>query len=174
MTPENPPDARMVEAAAITVAVVTGACAGAEFESVIDADVRIAGDGATFSSAGVRDPVGCARRLTRLLGEARAKELMLGGRTVSAADGLRLGLVTRVVPTPEIGEAVRALEAGLRALPPLALRAVRDAVRATRDLTPRDALALEHEHFRRLIATRDHKAAVAAFLGGREPAFTGQ
>jgi enoyl-CoA hydratase/carnithine racemase len=174
MTPETSPDVWMVEAAAITLAVVTGACAGTEFESVIDADVRIAGDGATFSSVGVRDPVGCARRLTRLLGEARAKELMLGGRTVSAANGLRLGLVTRVVPAPEIGEAVRTLEAGLRALPPLALRAVRDAVRATRNLTPRDALALEHEHFRRLIATRDHKAAVAAFLGGREPAFTGE
>jgi len=174
MTPEKSPDVRMVAAATITVAVVTGACAGADFESVIDADVRIAAGGATFSPAGVRDPVGCARRLTRLLGEARAKEIMLGGRTVSAADALRLGLVTRVVPAPEIGEAVSALEAGLRALPPLALRAVRDAVHATRDLTPREALALEHEHFRRLIATRDHKAAVAAFFGGREPTFTGQ
>jgi len=174
MTSDKSTGVRMVQAAAITVAVVTGTCAGDEFESVIDADLRIAADGATFSSAGVRDPIGCARRLTRLLGEARAKELMLGGRTVSAGDGLRLGLVTRVVPAPEIDEVVRALEDGLRALPPLALCAIRGAVRAARELTPRDALALEHEHFRRLIATRDHKAAVAAFFGGREPAFIGQ
>jgi enoyl-CoA hydratase len=165
---------QIVEGAGITVAVVTGACTGADFESALGADLRIAGADATFSSADVGDPVACARRLTQLLGEARAKEIVLGGRTVSAADALRLGLVTRVVPAAQLGEAARALAQGLRALPPLALRAVRDAVRATRELTPRDALALEHEHFRRLIATQDHKAAVAAFFARREPAFTGE
>jgi enoyl-CoA hydratase/carnithine racemase len=174
MTPETSPAVRIAEAAGMMIAAVTGACAGAEFESVIDADLRMAGDGATFSSTGVRDPVACARRLTRLLGEARAKEIMLGGRTVSAADALRLGLVTRIVPSPAIADAVRALEDGLRTLPPLALRAVRDAVRAARDLTPADALALEHQQFCRLIATHDHKAAVAAFFARREPAFTGE
>jgi enoyl-CoA hydratase len=73
-----------------------------------------------------------------------------------------------------VGETSRAVIAQLRALPPLALRAVRDAVRAARDLTPDAALTLEHRHFRRLIATQDHKAAVAAFFERREPAFTGE
>lgn len=174
MTPEHSWDVRLIEAAEIEVAVVTGACTGAAFESVIDADLRLAGDAATFSCAGVRDPIGCARRLTRLLGEARAKEIMLGERTFGAADALRLGLVTRVVPSSAIADAVRSLEDGLRALPPLALRAVRDAVRASRDLTPADALTLEHQEFRRLIASADHKAAVAAFFARREPSFTGE
>ena len=174
MASETSPDVQIVDAVGVTIAVVIGACAGAELESILEADLRIAGDAATFSSEGVRDPIRCAGRLTRLLGEARAKEIMLGGRTASAADALRLGLVTRVMPAPAITDAVRALCDGLRALPPLALRAVRETVRAARDLTPAEALALEHENFRRLIGTQDHKAAVAAFFARREPAFTGQ
>jgi enoyl-CoA hydratase len=170
----TPAGMRRVDAVGITVAVVAGTCAGADFESALAADLRIAGTHASFSSADVADPVACARRLTRLLGEARAKEIVLGGRTLSADAALRLGLVTRVVPAAEIEETARALQECLRALPPLALRAVRDAVRASRELPPRDALALEHQHFRRLIATRDHQAAVAAFLARREPAFTGE
>ena len=174
MAPETSPNVRIIDAAGVTIALVTGACAGAELESILEADLRIAGDTATFSCARVRDPIRCAGHLTRLLGEARAKEIMLGGRTASAADALRLGLVTRVVSTPAIAETARVLEDALRVLPPLALRAVRDTVRAARNLTPDDALALEHENFRRLIGTQDHKAAVAAFFARREPTFTGQ
>jgi enoyl-CoA hydratase/carnithine racemase len=162
------------EPAGIRVALVAGRCAGGDFERLLGTDLRIAGDGATFSAASVADPIACAMRLTRLVGEAAAKELVLAGRTADAANALRLGLVTRVVPGTALGQAARELEDRLRALPPLALTAVRDAVRAARNLTPREALSLEHEHFRRLIATQDHKAAVAAFLARREPAFTGQ
>jgi enoyl-CoA hydratase/carnithine racemase len=163
-----------IEAAGVTIAVANGACAGADFARTLDADIRIAGDAATFSAADVPDPVACATRLTRLLGEARAKELMLGARTIDAASALRLGLVTRVVPAPTLGDTVRQLLDQLHALPPLAVRAVRDAVRATRELTPSEALALEHQHFCRLIATDDHRAAVAAFFARSQPAFTGQ
>src|SRR5262245_24776052 len=174
MTASGVERVRIVEMSAITVAIVAGCCTGADFETVLDADLRIAGDGATFSAAGVADPVACAQRLTRLLGEARAKEIILGPCPVGAAAALRLGLVTRVVPAAALDETARALEDRLRSLPPLALQAVRDAVRAGRELTPRDALALEHEHFRRLVTTQDHKAAVAAFFERREPAFTGK
>ena len=157
----------IVEAAGISLAVVAGACVGADFERVLEVDLRIAGDGARFSTAGVADPVACGVRLARLLGEARAKELILAGRTVDAANALRLGLVTRVVPGAALGDTAMALAEQLRALPPLALAAVRD-------LTPEAALTLEHRHFRRLIATQDHRAAVAAFFARREPAFTGE
>ena len=65
----------IVEAAGISLAVVAGACVGADFERALEVDLRIAGDGARFSTAGVADPVVCGVRLARLLGEARAKEL---------------------------------------------------------------------------------------------------
>ena len=164
----------IVELAGISVALVAGECAGADFERLLDTDLRIAGDGATFSVADVADPIACAVRLTRALGEAAAKELMLAGRPADAPNALRLGLVTRVVQGTALGEAARELGERLRALPPLALTAVRDAVRAARELTPREALKVEHEHFRRLIATQDHKTAVAAFFARRPPAFSGQ
>jgi enoyl-CoA hydratase len=164
----------IVETAGVRLALVAGRCAGGDFARLLDADIRLAGDGATFSADGVPDPVACGVRLARLIGEARAKELILAARTADAAAALRLGLVTRVVPGAALGDTAHALAETLRALPPLALAAVRDAVRAARDLTPDAALRLEHEHFRRLIATSDHKAAVAAFFARREAAFTGE
>src|SRR5690242_14665901 len=112
---------QIVEAAGITVAVVAGACAGSDVERLLEADIRIAGDGATFSVSDVRDPVACAVRLTRLLGEAAAKELMLAARTLDAAAALRVGLVTRVVPGGRLGDEAATLLQRLRALPPLAL-----------------------------------------------------
>jgi 2-(1,2-epoxy-1,2-dihydrophenyl)acetyl-CoA isomerase len=165
---------RVLESAGVTVAVVDAWCAGPDFERALEADLRVAGDTATFTADGVADPATCGRRLARLLGEARAKEILLGMRPFDAAAALRLGVVTRVVPAAALAETARALGERLAALPPLALPAVRQAIRAARELTPDAALALEHEHFRRLICTRDHRAAVEAFLERRPAVFTGQ
>lgn len=165
---------QLIEAAGVTIAAIAGHCTGADFEQVLAADIRIAGDGASFSALDVADGEACARRLARLLGEAGAKAILLAGRTLDAEAALRLRLVSRVVPGAALGETALAVAETLRALPPLGLSAVREAVRAGRDLTPREALAVEHAQFRRLVATRDHKAAVAAFLDRRAPAFTGE
>jgi enoyl-CoA hydratase len=165
---------RLLESAGVAIAVIEGPCAGADLERALHADIRVAADSATFTADGVTDIAACGRRLARLLGEARAKEILLGLRTFDAASALRLGLVTRVVPAPDLAETVHALADTLAALPPLALPAIREAVRAARELTPEAALALEHAHFRRLIATRDHKAAVEAFFERRPAVFTGE
>lgn len=165
---------RRLESAGVVIAVIDGPCAGAELERALEADIRVAADSATFSADGVTDAAACGRRLARLLGEARAKEIVLGMRTFDAAAALRLGLVTRVVPATALAETARTLCETLAALPPLALPAIREAVRAARDLTPEAALALEHAHFRRLLATRDHKAAVEAFFERRPAVFTGE
>jgi len=163
-----------LESAGIVIAAVDGRCAGPDFERALEADIRLAADAATFSAEGVADVAACARRLARLLGEARAKEIVLGGRTFDAATALRLGVVTRVVPAAALTAAARGLADRLAGLPPLGVAAVRDAVRAARGLTPDAALALEHAHFRRLVATRDHRRAVEAFFERRTPVFTGE
>jgi enoyl-CoA hydratase/carnithine racemase len=165
---------RRLESAGVVIAVIDGPCAGADLERALDADIRLAADTASFTADGVADVAACGRRLARLLGEAGAKEIVLGMRMFDAATALRLGLVTRVVPAAALAEAGRALAEGLAALPPLALPAIREAVRAARDLTPDAALALEHAHFRRLSATADHKAAVEAFFERRTAVFTGE
>lgn len=165
---------RRLESAGVVIAVIDARCAGADLERALDADIRVAADSASFCADGVADVAACGRRLARLLGEARAKEIVLGMRVFDAATALRLGLVTRVVPAAALAETARALAETLAARPPLALPAIREAVRAARDLMPDAALALEHAHFRRLIATRDHKAAVEAFFERRTAVFTGE
>jgi len=165
---------REMTSAGMVIAVIDGPCEGADFERALDADIRVAADSATLSADGVADVAACATRLAQLLGEARAKEIVLGMRTFDAANALRLGLVTRVVPAAALADTARALADTLAALPPLALPAIRESVRAARRLTPDAALALEHRHFRRLLTTRDHKAAVAAFFERRPATFTGE
>ena len=165
---------REIASAGVVIAVIDGPCAGAELERALHADIRVAADSATFSADGANDVAACAGRLAQLLGEARAKEIVLGMRTFDAANALRLGLVTRVVPAAALAEAARALADTLAALPPLALPAIRESVRAARQLTPDAALALEHRHFCRLLTTRDHKAAIAAFFERRPAVFTGE
>ncbi len=165
---------RRLESAGVVIVAIDASCTGVDFERALEADLRVAADTASFSADGVSDVAACGRRLTRLLGEARAKEIVLGMRTFDAATALRLGIVTRVVPASELAAMVTALAERVAALPPLALCAIREAVRATRDLTPGAALALEHALFRRLIATRDHKAAVEAFFERRRAVFTGE
>jgi len=71
---------RRLESAGIVIAAVDGLCAGPDFERAVEADIRIAAGTATFSADGVADVAACGRRLARLLGEARAKEIVLGAR----------------------------------------------------------------------------------------------
>ena len=153
------------------IAAITGACAGLAFELALACDVRMAADDATVTA----DPaaLAAAARLTRLVGEARAKDLVLTGRAVGAADALRLGVVTRVVPAAALAGAAHAAAELIASRAPLAARAVKQALGRARDLAPAEALALEHEHFERLITSRDHREALAAFFARRPPVFTG-
>ncbi|MBI4268712.1 MAG: enoyl-CoA hydratase [Candidatus Rokubacteria bacterium] len=157
-----------------SVAAIAGHCVGPAFELALACDLRLAADSAIVSADGVVDVTGCARRLARLLGEARAKDLLLTGRAVGAAEALRLGVVTRVVPAAGLDAAARAAAELIGAGAPLAVRAARHAIARVRDLTPAQALAEEHDHVRRLIQTRDHTTAVAAFLAHRPATFTGE
>jgi enoyl-CoA hydratase len=156
------------------IAVIDGLCAGADFERALECDVRMAAVSARLSADGAREPEACAARLACLLGEARAKDIVLTGRTFDGREALRLGVVTRVVEDGALAVEAQALADLVASRPPLAVRAVKSAVEQTRALTLAEALALEHDHFCRLIGSRDHKAAVEAFLEHRTPAFTGQ
>lgn len=153
------------------VAAIAGACAGLALELALACDVRIAADDATVTA----DPgaLAAAVRLTRLVGEARAKDLVLTGRRVGAADALRLGIVTRVVGAGALEAEARATAETIASRAPLATRAVKQALARARDLAPADALALEHEHLARLVTSRDHREALEAFFARRPPVFTG-
>lgn len=161
-----------MEAGGATVAALSGACDGADLERALACDVRLAADTATLSGDTLTDDA--AIRLARLLGEARAKDVVLTGRRFDAREALRLGVVTRVVTAARLRDEARATVALIASRPPLAVRAVKEAVERACDLTPAQALALEHESFRRLLDTADHREAVDAFFAKRRPAFEGR
>ena len=162
----------ITEVSGATVAALGGACPADDLERALACDVRLAADTATFSGDGLTEAA--ATRLARLLGEARAKDIVLTGRRFDALEALRLGVVTRVVEAARLPDEARATVALIAARPPLAVVAVKAAVERARDLTPAQALALEHEHFRRLLDTADHREAVDAFFAKRRPAFEGR
>src|SRR5204863_5787990 len=112
--------------------------------------------------------------LPRLLGVAKAKELLLMPRTVGAPEALDLGLATEVVPDGDLAGRVGEVASGLAAGPTVAYGAVRRAIAYSLAHPLEEALAHEGELMSLTGATADHKAAVAAFLAKEKPAFEGR
>ncbi|HEX7126576.1 MAG TPA: enoyl-CoA hydratase-related protein [Thermodesulfobacteriota bacterium] len=157
------------------VAALDGHVGGPALAAVLETDVRIAAETARVAAAGIDGaPARCVARLVHLLGEAGARDVALTGRTLDARDARRVGLVSRVVPAASLLEEARAAAGTIASRAPLAVAAARRAVRQARDLGPAAALAMEHDLFARLVETRDHKAAVAAFFAGTRPVFRGE
>jgi 2-(1,2-epoxy-1,2-dihydrophenyl)acetyl-CoA isomerase len=159
------------------VAAVNGVAAGAGAAFAMAADFRVMVDTAGFNLAFAGIALSCdsgsSWTLQRLVGPARAKELLLLPRTVPAEECLALGLVTRVVAAEDLDAAVTELATTLAAGPTLAYGSIRRAVAfsAGHDLTA--SLAQEAEYMARTGASADHRAAVAAFLAKEKPTFTG-
>jgi 2-(1,2-epoxy-1,2-dihydrophenyl)acetyl-CoA isomerase len=159
------------------VAAVNGVAAGAGASFAFACDLRLVAESASFNLAfagiGLSCDSGASWWLPRLVGAARAKELLLLPRTVPAAEAVQLGLASRVVPDDELPAAAAELAGRLASGPTSAYAAIRRAVAfsAGHDL----ATALEHEAdlMATTGATADHRAAVEAFLAKQPPTFTG-
>lgn len=161
------------------IAAVRGVCAGAAFELAIACDFRIAAEDARFSlpevRLGVIPEAGGCHRLARLIGLARAKELVMTGRTITAQDALCAGLVHQVVPRPEdLEAAVLAYAAAFASCAPLAVGLAKRVLNETFGMAPRSGLELEHLVGNTLYQSDDAREGVAAFLGRRRPRFRGR
>jgi enoyl-CoA hydratase len=160
------------------VAAVRGVCLGGGLELALLCDLLIAGDDASFGQPEVRIGVipgaGGTQRLTRAIGKARAAELILTGRRIDAAEADRLGFVTRVVPAAETVAAALELAAAIAAMPPLAVLAAVDAIRAADELPLSAGIAHERGAFHRLFGTEDQREGMAAFLEKRTPVWRGR
>lgn len=160
------------------IAAVRGFALGGGCELALSCDMIIAGDDATFGQPeiriGVMPGAGGTQRLTRAIGQARAMELILTGRSISAADAERAGMVTRVVPTDSTLDAAMELAARIAALPPLAVRAAKKAVRGASETPLSVGLATERQAFFDLFATADQSEGMAAFIAKRVPVWTGR
>jgi cyclohexa-1,5-dienecarbonyl-CoA hydratase len=160
----------------VTIAAVTGFALGGGCELAMCADLRFASPKAKLGQPeillGIIPGSGGTQRLPRLVGPARAKDLIFSGRHVEADEAHRIGLVDRVADDPyrEAVEAARGYANGPRA----ALRAAKVAINWGVRVDLRTGVALEREAFCDLFTTEDQKEGMAAFVDKRKAAFTGR
>jgi enoyl-CoA hydratase/carnithine racemase len=147
-----------------TISAIAGHCLGGGFELALATDFRVADMTASFGlpevGIGILPSSGGTLRLTRLLGTARAKELILLGDRFGAEHARALGLVTEVVPEGESLPRALALAERLAALPPLALSVAKQVIDATPGASDEAALALERLAYAALAQTPEHRDAV--------------
>ena len=160
------------------VAAVNGVAAGAGASLAFACDVRVVADTAGFNLAFANVALSCdtgsSYTLQRLVGPAKALELLYFPRTVKADEALTLGLATQVVPADELDAVVAELAGRLAAGPTVALGSIRRSVAYAASHTFEEALELEGEMMTRTGATEDHRAAVAAFVAKEKPVFQGR
>jgi enoyl-CoA hydratase/carnithine racemase len=160
-----------------TIAAVTGYALGGGCELALCCDMRIAADDAKLGQPeillGIIPGAGGTQRLPRLVGVSRAKELVLTGRHVDAAEALSMGLVNRVVPADEVYSTALELAQRLAKGPALALRAAKEAIDRGLDTDLDTGLDIERVRFASLFATDDQKIGMAAFVEKRPADFTG-
>ena len=158
-----------------SVAAVNGMALGGGFELALACDLRIAAAGARLGvpeiKLGLLPGAGGTARLTRMLPPGPAKQLLLTGEPVTAAEALRLGLVNEVVDDGAVLDRAVAVAAKLAALPERALAAAKHLVDEGVTLSLDGAIALERRMVTALFATPDREEGVAAFLEKRSPRF---
>jgi enoyl-CoA hydratase/carnithine racemase len=151
-----------------TVAAVSGFALGGGCELALCCDVRVVGDNARLGLPAIRlgliPGAGGTQRLPRLVGPARAKELIFTGRVVDAQEAQRIGLVDQVVAPDDVGGAARAWAAQFVQGPGYALRAAKEAVDAGLEVDVTTGLALERALFCGLFATQDRTIGMTSFV----------
>ena len=160
------------------IAAVNGFALGGGCELAMAAHLRVAATTARFGQPEVKlgliPGYGGTQRLPRLVGRARALELLLTGRMIDAETALAWGLVNRVVPPAELRAAAGALADEILAVSPLAVTRCLEAVRGGMECALGEGLALEAALFGLCAPTEDMREGVAAFLEKRPPGFTGR
>ncbi|GAA3129488.1 enoyl-CoA hydratase-related protein [Planomonospora alba] len=174
----NPIVRTIAEMGKPVVAAVNGVAAGAGAALAFACDLRVAADKAKFVMAftgiGLAPDSGASWTLQRLVGPARAAELLLLGDPLDAARALELGVVSRVVPAEELAGEARALAVRLAQGPTRAYAATKRALAAAAGGTLAEALALEADLQDECAATEDHLGATRAFLRKERPRFSGR
>ncbi len=160
------------------IAAVNGAAVGWGMEITLYADIRIASEKARFAELfikrGLVCDVGGFYRLPAIVGPAKAAELLFTGDVIDAAEALRIGLVSQVVPHDQLMDAALALAGRIAANPPLALRYMKAGLQRTAYGDPEEIGSWAIETIRRLFQTEDHREGVRSFLEKRPAVFTGR
>ena len=159
-------------------AAITGYALGGGCELALACDWRVVAEDAKLGQPEIRlgliPGAGGTQRLARLVGPARAKDLIFSGRMVDAAEALRIGLADRVVPAADVYDTAIELLKPYVTGPSLALRAAKLAIDGGLNMDLASGLALESQLFAGLFATDDRLEGTAAFVAKRKPTFAGR
>jgi methylglutaconyl-CoA hydratase len=161
-----------------TIAAMGGPALGGGLELALACDFRIAAEDAVMGLSevrlGIMPGAGGTQRLARLIGVARAKELVMTGRRIDARRALEIGLVSRVVPASGLAAAADELAAELAGCAPLSLAMAKQAIDEGIGLPLDQGLALERRCYDVTLASEDRNEGLRAFAEKRPPRFTGE
>ena len=162
------------------IAAITGYALGGGYELALCADFRVLGASAKIGQPeillGVIPGAGGTQRLARLVGPAKAKDIIFTGRHVGAEEALEIGMADAVVPDDEVYSTAVAMAKKFAAGPPLALAAAKQAIDEGLETPIEEGLALESRLFAELFGTEDQKTGMRSFLenGPGKAVFTGR
>jgi len=160
------------------IAAVNGYALGGGLELMMACDIAYASETASFGqpeiNLGIIPGAGGTQRLPRLVGKMRAKELILTGERITAAEAYRIGLVNRVVPPGELMDEVRKLCQKLKSKGAVALKLAKAAIEEGSNIPLQEGMAIEAKAEAICFSTEDKEEGVAAFLEKRQPSFKGR
>jgi len=160
------------------IAAITGYALGGGCELALTADFRVAAEDAKLGQPeillGLIPGAGGTQRLPRLVGPAKAKDLIFSGRQVDAAEALAIGLVDRVVPAAEVYKTAVEWAGTFAGGPALALKAAKEAVDHGLEVDLDTGLEIERLQFTGTFATDDRTEGMRAFVAKEKPGFTGR
>jgi methylglutaconyl-CoA hydratase len=161
------------------IAAINGLALGGGLELALACDLRVASPSALLAlpetTLGIIPGAGGTQRLPRIVGEARAKEMILLGRRITAAEALAWGLVNRVSPegTSVLEDTLTYIEP-ITSGAPIAQSAALDAIDASFDASAAQGLELESVFYDRCLRSEDRRLALEAFAQKKKPVFTGK
>jgi enoyl-CoA hydratase len=160
------------------IAVINGDAVGQGLELALSCDIRLASNRARFGfpevELGLIPMDGGTQRLPRIVGRAKALELILTAETISAEEAFAIGLVSKVVAPENLVSEVNAMAQAIGTKGTIALRYAKEAINKGLDLTLEQGLRLEADLYLLLHTTTDRTEGIKAFLEKRPPDFKGQ
>ncbi len=160
------------------IAMINGYCLGGGCELALACDLRIASEAASFGqpeiNLGIIPGGGGTQRLTRLIGEGKAMEMILTGEIIDAQTAFNLGLVNHVIPADQLAAKTMEIANRIAEKSPIALRLAKEAVKVASRSNLDEGLRREVDLFALCFSSDDKNEGVRAFLEKRRPNFTGK